>query len=162
RRVRGLGPRRRGARRRHRRRRPRRRVGPERPRGPRRGRRRIAERREPAGGRDARARGAAARGRATLSRGAGCTARRGRRRDGPPISEDRAMRRISSGRTLALAGVAAVAGLAAQAGVAQAVAPTVTTQAATGITIQAATLHGTVNPRNLATTYVFQYGPTTS
>src|SRR5262245_15417646 len=70
------------------------------------------------------------------------------------------MRRISSGRTLALAGTAALAALGAQAGVAQAVAPTVTTQAATGITIQAATLRGTVNPRNLGTTSGFHSGPT--
>jgi len=70
------------------------------------------------------------------------------------------MRGISSGRTLALLGAVVVAGLATQAGVALAVVPTVTTQAATSVTIQAATLRGTVNPRSLATTYVFQYGPT--
>ena len=70
------------------------------------------------------------------------------------------MRGISSGRTLALLGVIVVAGLATQASVALAVVPTVATQAATGVTIQAATLRGTVNPRSLATTYVFQYGPT--
>ena len=70
------------------------------------------------------------------------------------------MRGISRGRMLALLGVIVVAGLATQASVALAVAPTVATQAATGVTIQAATLHGTVNPRSLATSYVFQYGPT--
>ena len=70
------------------------------------------------------------------------------------------MRGISTGRMLALLGVIVVAGLATQASVALAVAPTVATQAATGVTIQAATLHGTVNPRSLATSYFFQYGPT--
>ena len=70
------------------------------------------------------------------------------------------MRGISTGRMLALLGVIVVAGLATQASVALAVAPTVATQAATGVTIQAATLHGTVHPRSLATSYVFQYGPT--
>jgi len=70
------------------------------------------------------------------------------------------MRGISSGRTLALLGVIVVAGLATHTSAALAVAPTVATQAATGVTIQAATLRGTVNPRGLATTYVFQYGPT--
>jgi len=70
------------------------------------------------------------------------------------------MRGISSGRTLALLGVIVVAGLATHTSAALAVAPTVATQAATGVTIQAATLRGTVNPRSLATTYFFQYGPT--
>ena len=70
------------------------------------------------------------------------------------------MRGISSGRTLALLGVIVVAGLATHTSAALAVAPTVATQAATGVTIQAATLRGTVNPRSLATSYVFQYGPT--
>jgi hypothetical protein len=72
------------------------------------------------------------------------------------------MRGISSGRTLALAGATAAAVLGTHAGVALAVVPTVTTSAATAITVQTATLHGTVNPRSLATTYVFQYGPTTA
>lgn len=40
--------------------------------------------------------------------------------------------------------------------------PTVTTTAATGITSSAATLHGTVNPNGLATSYFFQYGTNTS
>ena len=70
------------------------------------------------------------------------------------------MRGISSGRRLALLGGTVVAGLATQASVALAVVPAVATQAATGVTIQAATLRGTVNPRSLATSYVFQYGPT--
>jgi hypothetical protein len=70
------------------------------------------------------------------------------------------MRGISSGRRLALLGATVVAGLATQASVALAVVPAVATQAATGVTIQAATLRGTVNPRSLATSYVFQYGPT--
>ena len=70
------------------------------------------------------------------------------------------MRGISSGRMLALLGATVVAGLATQASVALAVVPTVGTQPATGVTIQAATLRGTVNPRSLATSYLFQYGPT--
>ena len=70
------------------------------------------------------------------------------------------MRGISSGRRLALLGGTVVAGLATQASVALAVVPTVATQPATGVTIQAATLHGTVNPRSLPTSYVLQYGPT--
>jgi hypothetical protein len=72
------------------------------------------------------------------------------------------MRGISSGRRLALLGATVVAGLATQASVALAVVPTVATQAATGVTIQAATLRGTVNPRSLATSYFFQYGPTSA
>jgi hypothetical protein len=72
------------------------------------------------------------------------------------------MRGISSGRVLALLGATVVAGLATQASVALAVVPTVATQAATGVTIQAATLRGTVNPRSLATSYFFQYGPTSA
>src|SRR5262249_13370116 len=41
-------------------------------------------------------------------------------------------------------------------------APTVTTTAATAVTKQSATLHGSVNPNGLATTYHFEYGTTTS
>jgi hypothetical protein len=67
---------------------------------------------------------------------------------------------MSRGRMLGLLGVTVVAGFATQASAALAVVPTVTTQAATDVTIQAATLHGTVNPRSLATSYFFQYGPT--
>jgi sugar lactone lactonase YvrE len=40
--------------------------------------------------------------------------------------------------------------------------PTATTQAATGVTSTGATLQGTVNPRGIATTYRFEYGPTTA
>jgi hypothetical protein len=40
--------------------------------------------------------------------------------------------------------------------------PTVTTSPATGITSAAATLNGTVNPNGQATTYLFEYGKTTS
>jgi len=72
------------------------------------------------------------------------------------------MRGISSGRVLALLGATVVAGLATQASVALAVVPTVATQSATGVMIQAATLRGTVNPRSLATSYFFQYGPTSA
>lgn len=41
-------------------------------------------------------------------------------------------------------------------------APTVNTEAATGVTSSAATLHGNVNPNGAATTYQFDYGTTTS
>jgi hypothetical protein len=51
--------------------------------------------------------------------------------------------------------VGAGAGLAAQA-------PTVTTRPATGVTDQAATLVGTVNPQAQATTYFFEYGTSQS
>jgi hypothetical protein len=40
--------------------------------------------------------------------------------------------------------------------------PAVTTTAATGLTSTGATLNGTVNPEGAATTYQFQYGPTTA
>jgi Hypothetical glycosyl hydrolase family 15 len=43
-----------------------------------------------------------------------------------------------------------------------AAAPTVVTNAATGLTTTAATLNGTVNPNSTATTYQFQYGLTTA
>ena len=42
------------------------------------------------------------------------------------------------------------------------VAPSVTSDAATAVDHQAATLNGTVNPRGSATTYNFEYGPTTA
>jgi len=41
-------------------------------------------------------------------------------------------------------------------------APTTTTEVATGIGTNSATLNGTVNPNDLSTTVVFEYGPTTS
>ena len=41
-------------------------------------------------------------------------------------------------------------------------APVATTAAATSVKAQSATLNGTVNPNGLATTYQFEYGPTTS
>jgi hypothetical protein len=63
-------------------------------------------------------------------------------------------------RGIALFATTLAAGVAAPAGVALAVVPTVATLAPTGVTIQAATLRGTVNPRNLATSFFFQYGPT--
>ncbi len=40
--------------------------------------------------------------------------------------------------------------------------PTVTTKAASGVGRYEATLNGTVNPRGFATTYYFEYGPTTA
>jgi hypothetical protein len=63
-------------------------------------------------------------------------------------------------RALGVLGTTLAAGLAAPAGAAFAVVPAVTTQAPAAVTFQSATLRGTVNPRNLATTYFFQYGPT--
>jgi hypothetical protein len=48
----------------------------------------------------------------------------------------------------------------ATAGAARAAVPTVTTLAPANVTTAIATLRGTVNPRSLATTYFFQYGPT--
>lgn len=46
--------------------------------------------------------------------------------------------------------------------VATVTAPAATTNAATGVAQTAATLNGSVNPEGAATTYQFQYGPTTS
>jgi hypothetical protein len=62
-------------------------------------------------------------------------------------------------RMLAAVAATAVAVLA-PAGVASAVPPTVSTLAPANVTSQSATLRGRVNPRALATTYFFQYGPT--
>jgi hypothetical protein len=45
-------------------------------------------------------------------------------------------------------------------GVATAAVPTVVSLAPANVTVATATLRGTVNPRRLATTYFFQYGPT--
>jgi hypothetical protein len=50
--------------------------------------------------------------------------------------------------------------LALTASVAQADVPSVSTGGATGVTSDAAKLHGTVNPKGLATTYYFEYGTT--
>src|SRR4051794_41448542 len=50
--------------------------------------------------------------------------------------------------------------LALTAGVAQADVPGVSTGGATGVTSDAAKLHGTVNPQGQATTYYFEYGTT--
>src|SRR4051794_41913579 len=50
--------------------------------------------------------------------------------------------------------------LALTAGVAQADVPGVSTGGATGVTSDAAKLHGVVNPKGLATTYYFEYGTT--
>jgi hypothetical protein len=55
---------------------------------------------------------------------------------------------------------AAIGTLALAGGVAQAAVPTVSTGGANGVTFNAATLHGTVNPRGLATTDYFEYGTT--
>ena len=57
--------------------------------------------------------------------------------------------------------IVAVAGtLALSAGVARADVPAASTGRATGVTSDAAKLHGTVNPKGLATTYYFEYGTT--
>jgi len=55
-----------------------------------------------------------------------------------------------------------ILGLAASAGTAAAAVPGVAAQPPTNVTAVGATLHGRVNPRSLATTYFFQYGPTRS
>jgi hypothetical protein len=55
---------------------------------------------------------------------------------------------------------AAIGTLALAAGVAQAAVPGVSTGGATGVSDSAATLHGSVNPKGLATTYYFEYGTT--
>ena len=68
------------------------------------------------------------------------------------------MGRIRRRRALAFCTVVGVAALPA--GVASAAVPSVSTRAPTGVTVQSATLRGAVNPRGLATTYFFQYGPT--
>ncbi len=71
------------------------------------------------------------------------------------------IRRPRALAALATLGTVTAVGLAAlPAGVASAVVPTVRTLAPTGVTVQSATLRGAVNPRSLATTYFFQYGPT--
>jgi hypothetical protein len=63
-------------------------------------------------------------------------------------------------RRFAMAIAATVVAVLAPAAVAGAAVPTVSTLAPTGVTIQAATLRGRVNPRSLPTTYFFQYGTT--
>jgi hypothetical protein len=63
-------------------------------------------------------------------------------------------------RRFATAIAAMVVAVLMPAAVAAAAVPTVSTLAPTGVTIQAATLRGRVNPRSLPTTYFFQYGPT--
>ena len=57
-------------------------------------------------------------------------------------------------------GAAAIGTLALATGVAQAAVPKVSTGGANGVTFNAATLHGTVNPQGQATTYYFEYGTT--
>jgi hypothetical protein len=54
----------------------------------------------------------------------------------------------------------ALAALALAAPAAQAASPTVSTSSASGIGRTSATLHGTVDPHGLATTFTFQYGTT--
>ena len=68
------------------------------------------------------------------------------------------MRRALLISLVAVAGIAATVGIAA----AQTGAPAVTTGDATDITQQGAKLNGTVNPEGKATTYTFEFGPTTS
>lgn len=60
------------------------------------------------------------------------------------------------------AAVLSLAGLALTASVASASGPAATTEAASGISYQKATLNGTVNPEGVTTTYHFEYGETTS
>ena len=52
--------------------------------------------------------------------------------------------------------------VAATAGVAAAASPAVATERATGLTDTSAVLRGAVNPNGNQTSYVFEYGPTTS
>jgi hypothetical protein len=59
-------------------------------------------------------------------------------------------------------GVTRPQGLACDIGAYEAAPPIVSTGAATAVTTTSATLHGTVNPDNLPTTYHFQYGTTTA
>jgi hypothetical protein len=62
-----------------------------------------------------------------------------------------------------LAGVLAAVALAVTAAVASAAsAPSATTGSASGVGATGASLSGTVNPNGNATTYAFQYGPTTN
>jgi hypothetical protein len=67
---------------------------------------------------------------------------------------------MSANRWAAAMAATTILGLSAFAGTAMAAVPGVTAQAPTGVTAAGATLHGRVNPRSLATTYFFQYGPT--
>jgi hypothetical protein len=61
-------------------------------------------------------------------------------------------------RIKATAAMAVIGTLALGATTASAAVPTVSTGGANGVTADAARLHGTVNPRGLATTYYFEYG----
>jgi hypothetical protein len=63
-------------------------------------------------------------------------------------------------RHAAILAAALLLSMAMAPGVARAAVPTVTTLAPANVTSAIATLRGTVNPRRLATTYFFQYGPT--
>jgi hypothetical protein len=67
---------------------------------------------------------------------------------------------MRSNRRAAAVAATVIAGLAASTGVAAAAVPAVATLAPASVTIQSATLRGTVNPRGLQTTSFFQYGPT--
>jgi hypothetical protein len=69
---------------------------------------------------------------------------------------------MRANRRSALVATAAVALAMTAPAVASAAAPTVTTGGAAQVTITAATLTGTINPRGLSTSYYFQYGTTTA
>ncbi|HEX7299899.1 MAG TPA: hypothetical protein VF257_12945 [Solirubrobacteraceae bacterium] len=69
---------------------------------------------------------------------------------------------MRANRRSALVAIAATAVATAAPAVASAAAPTVTTGGAAQVTINSATLTGTVNPRGLSTSYYFQYGTTTA
>jgi hypothetical protein len=67
---------------------------------------------------------------------------------------------MSARRRAALLAATVLLAVAGTTGVAMAVVPTVAPLAPANVTVATATLRGTVNPRRLATTYFFQYGPT--
>jgi hypothetical protein len=67
---------------------------------------------------------------------------------------------MRANRRVALGAATGLLALAVPAAVAVAAVPIVTTLPPTGVTIQSATLRGTVNPRTLAANFFFQYGPT--
>lgn len=65
-------------------------------------------------------------------------------------------------RALLIGSLAVIAVVPAALATAAPPAPTAVTGTATGATSSGATLHGTVNPQGQATTYSFQYGPSTA
>jgi hypothetical protein len=67
---------------------------------------------------------------------------------------------MRANRRAAVLAAAFLTTMAGSAGVATAAVPAVATLAPANVSVASATLRGTVNPRRLATTYFFQYGPT--